>query len=343
MGVQRIPLAAERKDARRSCSPRVTGGTQPGSAAEISIVLPTDTIATITPVLECLSILALGKRVEVVVVLPASESAAALDMNAQLAVRIHEVQSLYPLSAARAAGIRAATAPYVFTGETHSFPRPGMFEALLQAHAAGNAAVVPILENANPDGVVSWAGFLNGYAEWTEGARAGEIDYAPLFNVSYDRSFLVGLGAELEHTLSSGGDMMGRLRAAGCRVWLEPRARIEHWNIVHMRNWLPQRLVAGRVIASLRSRHWPIHRRVAFALASPLIPLVLLARIRKGIARSIRQKRVPLRVVPTIALGMLIQAAGEMAGYAAGVSARASRRYDEYEVRQLSYTDWDPR
>lgn len=321
----------------------MTGEARPGSAAEISIVLATDTIATITPVLECLSKLALGDRLEVLVVLPAGESATAQGIDEQLAIRIHQVPSVYPLSGARAAGIRAATAPYVFIGETHSFPRRGMFEALLQAHADGNAVAVPILENANPDGVVSWAGFLNGYAEWTEGARAGEISYAPLFNVSYDRAFLVGLGADLEHTLTAGGDMMARLRAAGGRVWMEPRAKIEHWNIVLMRNWLPQRLAAGRVIASLRSRHWPLHRRVAFALASPLIPLVLLARIRKGVARSVRQGRVPLPAVPTIALGMLVQAAGEMAGYAAGVSAKANRRYDEYEVRQLSYTDWHAR
>ena len=89
----------------------------------------------------------------------------------------------------------------------------------------------------------------------------------PLFNVSYDRSFLVGLGADLEHTLTAGGDMMARLRGAGCIVWMEPRATIEHWNIELMRNWLPQRLAAGRVIASLRSGRWPIHRRLAFALA----------------------------------------------------------------------------
>ena len=69
----------------------------------------------------------------------------------------------------------------------------------------------------------------------------------------------------------------------------------------------------------------------------------MLARIRKGLARTIRQRRLPLRVLPTIALGMMVQAAGEMAGYAAGVSAKASRRYDEYEVRQLSYTDWHSR
>ena len=319
------------------------GGTRPRSAAEISIVLPTDTIATITPVLECLSDLALGERLEVIVVLPATESATPLDMDQRLAVRIHEVPSVYPLSSARASGIRAATAPFVFIGETHSFPRAGMFEALLQAHVDGSAVAVPILENANPDGVVSWAGFLNGYAEWTEGARGGEISYAPLFNVSYDRAFLIGLGADLEHALTAGGDMMARLRRAGCVVWMEPRAKIEHWNIELMRNWLPQRLAAGRVIASLRSLRWPMHRRIAFALASPLIPLVLLARIRKGLARTIRQRRVPLRVLPTIALGMMVQAAGEMAGYAAGVSAKAIRRYDEYEVRQLSYTDWHSR
>ena len=79
---------------------------------------------------------------------------------------------------------------------------------------------------------------------------------------------------------------------------------------------------------------------MAFAFGAPLIPLVLLARIRRGILRAIRKNDLSLTVVPTIALGMMVQATGEMVGYAAGASAKGSRIYDEYEVNQLSFTSW---
>ena len=303
-------------------------------------MLPTNTIETLQPVLDWLHQLALGETLEIVIVLPETESLPDWLLDQADGIRVRRVPSIYPLSLARVAGIEAATAPFVFMGETHSFPHPGMFEALLERHSAGATVVVPVFENANPIGPVSWAGFLNGYAEWTEGVSAHELRYAPIFNASYLRSFLIGLGDDLEHSLTPGGDMMAKLRAAGGSVWIEPKARIEHWNIARLRDWLPQRLAAGRVIGSLRSRHWPHARRLAFAIGAPLIPVVLFARIRKGVMRAIYMNGVPLRVLPTLALGMMVQAIGELIGYAAGASARGYRRYDEYEVHQLSFSNW---
>ena len=299
-----------------------------------SIVLPSDSAITIQPVLDHLAGLEDIGPVEVVVVLPHGDGNR---ISSPLDVRVVGIDSVYPLSEARAAGVRAATGNYVFIGETHSFPRPGMFTALRRAHARGYAVVVPVFENENPVGAVSWAGFLNGYAAWAEGQRDDELTYAPLFNASYDRGFLLKLGDELPGTLTTGEDMMSRLRAVGGRVWLESSARIGHVNIARLRDWLPQRYVAGRVIASVRSARWARHRRLAFALGSPGIPLVLFNRIRHGILRTMERHGVTPAVIPVILLGMFVQAVGEAAGYAAGSSARASRRYDEYEVKQMSY------
>ena len=340
MGIQWLPLAAEFGDA--SFSPRrlVMGPMRYQSAAQISIVLPTDTIETIKPVLGWLHHLALGERLEIVLVVPESEGPASGQLDQADRIHVQLVPSVYPLSSARVAGIRAATAPYVFMGETHSFPDPGMFEALLERHSAGATVAIPVFANANPQGLVSWAGFLNGYAEWTDGVPAQALSYAPLYNASYLRSFLIGLGDDLEHSLTPGGDMMAKLRAAGCTAWIEPKARIAHWNIARIGDWLPQRFVAGRVIASLRSQKWPVFRRLAFAIGAPLIPLVLFARVRSGIMRTIRRNDVSLAVIPALALGMIVQAAGEMIGYIAGASPKGSRIYDEYEVRQLSFTSW---
>jgi hypothetical protein len=210
-----------------------------------------------------------------------------------------------------------------------------MFDALIDAHEAGWTVVVPVFENENPDGAVSWACFLTGYAPWTEGRPAAELDNAPILNVSYRRFFLVGLGNELGRALSSGEDMVGRLHATGHRIGFAPMARIGHANISYAGTWLGQRVVAGRVIAGTRSASWPLIRRVAYALGSPLVPLVLLSRNRAGISRSMLREHAPMMTLPTLIAGSFMQAFGEMTGYLMGGSVRGLERYDDYEIHQL--------
>lgn len=301
----------------------------------ISIVIPTDSWETVQPVLRCLERAGAGDRIEIVIVIPENQSGSVpVGRN----VRLATVPSIYPLASARAAGVRAATAPYVFMGETHSFPRPGMFAAIIEEHERGATIVVPMFENENPDGLVSWAGFINGYAPWTAWRKGGEAGYAPLFNASYRRDFLTAWGKGLDTALLSGEDMMRKVRSANGYASFEPRARIGHVNIARLKHWLPQRIVAGRVIASIRSARWPLWRRLAYALAAPLIPLVLLARHWRGISGTIRSHAVGPAVLPVLGLGMFFQAVGEMAGYAAGQGIDAGRRYDEYEIRQLTFS-----
>ncbi len=302
---------------------------------KIAIVLPTDSAETIQPVLRCLETLNMGARLEIVIVIPDHQPVSDLIKSN---VRVTTVPSIYPLAGARAAGVRAATAPYVFMGETHSFPRPGMLEAIIDAHEKGATIVVPAFENENPGSAVSWACFLNGYAPWTDWRNAGRIGYAPLFNVSYVREFLTELGASLDTVLLTGEDMMLRVRSANGYAAIETTARIGHMNIAHARDWLPQRIVAGRVIASIRSARWPIAQRLVYALGAPLIPVVLLWRHRHGIIGTMARNDVSLAVFPLLALGMCFQAVGELIGYAVGPSDGSSRRYDWYEIQQLKFS-----
>lgn len=313
----------------------MTSSNPPGK--RIAIVVPADSLKTAKPVLNCVSRLADRDIVEFVLVLPDSEKVAETELPAALDVTIARVPSIYPLSRSRAEGIRAATAECVFIGETHSFPREGLFKSLLDAHDRGATVVVPMFENENPIGLVSWAGMLNGYAAWAWPRPEGPIGYAPLFNASYLRSFLLGAGANLESALLTGEDMMGRVKRSEGFAAFAPDARIGHVNIARLEDWLPQRLVAGRVIASVRSSRWSRTRRVAFSIAAPLIPLVLLARHGQSIRKSIDHSGTSALVLPLIGLGLMFQAAGEFLGYAFGPSERANRAYDEYEVEQMSF------
>lgn len=299
---------------------------------DISIVLPTDLAERIQPVIDSITNAAPECRLEIVVVCPHDVA-----RNFNKDVKVVALPGLYPLSAARAAGIREASASYVFIGETHSFPRKGMFEALLASHHAGSAVTVPAFENENPTTLVSWAGFINGYAPWSAGRKAGDLNYAPLFNASYDRGFLVEMGENLASVLTSGEDMMTRLTSSGRRVSFEPGAVIGHMNISRLQPWLAQRIVAGRVIASVRSATWSRFRRMAYAIGFPLIPIVLINRHRRSIARTVRANGVSRALWPVLCIGMFFQAFGESLGYAVGRDAESEKQYDTFEIEQMDY------
>ena len=324
MAVWRIPLAPESWNENHA---------RPGSGVTplFSIILPADTAARIRPVLDHLKRQSLGDKVELLVVIPESEGAL-LDPNE---VTVVPVNSIYPLNRARAIAVRAAAGQFVFMGETHSFPGEGMFDAMKAAHESGAIVVVPVLENENPTGLVSWACFLNGYASWTRGRERGELQSAPLFNVSYRKSFLLSFGEALDSVMLIREDIRERVAAANGTMFFEPAATLGHVNIARARDWLPQRVVAGRTIGSVRSSSWSAGRRFAFGLAFPLIPIVLLRKHRRGIARAIRENRLSYAVLPVLTLGMLFQSWGEMLGYFFGESPEAVRRYDDYEIRQL--------
>lgn len=310
-----------------------------GDLAAMSVVLATDTYATIRAVIERFRRQTVRERLELVLVTPAAEAhAAEAALGAGFgAHRIVPVDSIVPLARARAKGVRAATAPLVFIGETHSYPHPRMAEALIGAHASPCAVVVPAFLNANPDGPLSWAAFLSDYGTWVDGLPARDLRSVPTYNAAFRRSFLLGFGERLELALAQGEEMLAGLRARGERARFEPTARIDHANVSRMAPWLHQRYLVGRIVAANRSARWPLVRRLGYVLGSPLIPAVLLARRLEGV-RAASRRSIPVGTVPALVLGNVVKAAGEMIGYARGARGFSHERLDEYEVHKLAYT-----
>jgi hypothetical protein len=306
----------------------------------LSVILPTDTIETIQPVLERLRRQHVADRIEIVLVTPAVESVASATAHdtSFAAVRIVEARSVSPLGAARAAGIRAATAPLVFIGETHSYPQPGWAEALLAAAASGPwSAVAPGVENANPKNVFSWAGFISDYARWGTALPAGEIAEAPIYNALYRRQVLLECGDELRDMLSHGDSLRRFLQARGHRVYFEPAARITHINIDQPFACIREKYLAGILIGAQRARHWPWWRRLAYAGGSAFIPLVLIRRMLPGMRQATRAQRRPTGTFPLIVLLTYAKALGELVGYVGLGSPAHEVAMDLYEIRKLDY------
>jgi len=291
------------------------------------VVITPDHHETISAVLRHVHAQSVKEQLEIVIVAPAPD---ALPLHGPAFNGFHGVRVVpfgavaSSTAAARAAGVRAARAPIVAFVEDHSFPQPGWAAALIAAHRGLWAAVGPAIGNANPCNAVSWANLLIEYSPWMEPAAAAPVEHLPGHNSSYKRKILLGYGATLETMLESESILHWDLRAKGFDLLLEPAALALHVNFTTITASARLRFHGGRMFAAARARRWSSGRRIAYAAAAPLIPLVRLRRILAQIRRR-RNSPLPANTFPALALLLGCDAAGEMAGYLLGAGAEAQR------------------
>ena len=197
------------------------------------------------------------------------------------------------------------------------------------------------MHNANPDTIVSWADFLVGYGPWAAPVEKREMDYLPGHNSSYKRSHLLAYGDALDTLLEAETVIMWDLRSKGHRLLLEPAAKTAHTNFALWRSWLAVMFFNGRAFADTRAASWPAMRRLAFAAGSPLIPLVRLGRTLGNARRLGPGPWFLARIVPTLCVGLAFDAAGQLAGYAAG-AGEAHEKMAEFEWHRMQHTQRRP-
>jgi hypothetical protein len=277
-------------------------------------------------------------RLEVLIAAPSSAELAMPPSERQGLMRL-EVVEVGPIESsahARAVAVRQASAAIVALAEDHSFPRPGWAEALVSAHRQPWAAVGPVLENANPSTLTSWANLLVEYAPFLHPAQPAEAEHLPGHNGSYKRDVLLQYGPQLGAMLEAESVLHWDLGARGHRLYLEPAARVQHLNFSRPLSWLGLRFHGGRAFAAARSRNWPLWRRVAYACGGPLIPWVRLRRIVRELQRPGRPSDLLPTVLPLVTLALIVDAAGEMAGYTLG-AGNSQRKLAGYEFDRPRY------
>jgi hypothetical protein len=307
---------------------------------ELSVILITpDSFATIRQTVRSLARQSIRDRIELVILSP---SDARIEVDAQLAalfgsVRVIAIPSVTPTGPARVAAVRAARAPVVAFAEDHCFPAAGWAEALVRAHREAYAAVGPAIRNANPATLVSWADLFIGYGPWLAPAVAREMDFLPGHNSSYKRAVLLEYGDALEDLMEAETVLQWDLRRKGHRLRLEPAAEAAHTNFGRWSSWLPATFFGGRAFAATRASEWSVARRLAFTAASPLIPFVRLARVVGNARRAKHRWPFLLRVLPTVAVGLAVDAAGQTLGYAFGAGT-AHERMARFEWHRTNHT-----
>ncbi|MDT5262253.1 MAG: hypothetical protein QOC61_1257 [Acidobacteriota bacterium] len=311
------------------------GGVSPAMSV---VVITPDRYATIRKTIRHLRAQKACGTLEIIIVAPSAEKLelVAEEMRDFLRYKVIEAGHMSSTARARAAGVMNASAPVVAFAEDHAYTAPGWAQALIERHREGWAAVGPVMANANPQSVMSWANLLIEYAQWLAPSEGGEREHLPGHNGSYKREVLTEYGAGLEAMLDAESILHWDLRAKGHRLYLEPKARTFHQNFSAPTPSLVLRFNGGRLFASSRAREWPAWRRALFACASPLIPVVRCLRITRELFKPGRPRRLLPRLLPALFVGLLFDGAGEMTGYAFG-AGRAMAKLSDMEFHRERY------
>lgn len=296
----------------------------PSPAMSVIITTP-DSYATIRPLVRALRSQTARESLELVIVAPSATTMREdiAELQAFGSWRIVELGVLRTVAQAKAAGIRGATAPVVVLTEDHCFPDPRWARALIEAHRGGWAAVGPVMENANPQSMISWADFILGYGPWFSPAAPGEVDLLPGHNSSYKRDLLLGYGERLESLLAAEASLQQDLRTRGYRLYLEPAAKAFHTNFSEPSRWIPYLFYSGRLFAAERGRKWSRLRRAGYGAGACLIPLVRLLRLAPRFRRA--RPDLAAGVYGPLLFGLIIDAAGQGIGYVMGPGHSAEK------------------
>jgi hypothetical protein len=306
-------------------------------AMSVVVVTP-DNYQTVRKTMRHLRAQKIRDRIEIVLVAPSADELGAdeKELSEFQGFSVVAVGDMRSTARARAAGVRAARAPIVAFAEDHAFPAPGWAEALIDAHQEDYAAVGPVMANANPGSLTSWANLLVEYGPWLEPRAGGEVEHLPGHNGSYKRDVLLEYGERLEEMLDAESILQWDLRASGHRLYLEPKARTFHENFTAPLSSVVLRFHGGRLFASSRARHWSITRRILFTCASPLIPPVRFFRLVRELGREGRPRHLLPRLAPMLFTALVFDGAGEMIGYAFG-AGRAMAILSDMEFHRQRY------
>ena len=260
-----------------------------------------------------------GERLEIVIAAP--ESAAITGDEPELhgfcRVQVVPVDDVSSMPAARARAVRAATAPLLLFAESHAYPRPGYVQALLEAHRGAWVVVGPAIGNANPDSLVSWSSLFMDYGPWVDYAERGPKHDVPGHNSVYKRSILMALDSRMAELMTADSIMHGELRKAGYELAMEPDAVVDHLNVSGFYWAMRERFQSGRAFGAVRARHWSPPHRLAYTLASPLIPVRPPPADALGHpANWALRQLLPQLLAGADSLALLVSAAGEAVGYA---------------------------
>jgi len=216
-----------------------------------------------------------------------------------------------------AAGIRASRGEAVALTTAHCVPSEHWAATMRDALAGPAAGVGGAIDNDPHGSAADWAVYFCRYAPYMPPVREGFVAEIAGDNAAYKRRAIDACAGAWRDGFWE-ATVHAALRQAGERLWLAPGALIRHKHSFDVAGFLRQRFVHGMRYGRDRGREIGIGGRWLRALASPLVPAVLLFRIVRQVRRKRRHGKQLARSAPLLLAFLLAWTAGELIGTVRG-------------------------
>ena len=213
-------------------------------------------------------------------------------------------------------GVEHAAGEIIAIIEEHCVAAPDWLKRAIAAHASGDYGVVggPVVDHSYKrlrDWVVYFCEYNNYLPPW----RDGEWHDLGSANIAYSRSVLL----QYKDLLGVGyweAALHPRLLADGIKFRAVPEMVVHHRGPFDYGYYLQQRYWFSRAFAG--ARNLSMAHKMAYFVAAPLVPFLLLARMSKRVwARHCRVSKFA-QSLPLLIPALFVYVAGEVVGYLAG-------------------------
>jgi glycosyltransferase involved in cell wall biosynthesis len=212
-------------------------------------------------------------------------------------------------------GIENARGNIVAITTAHFVPALDWLQRIREAHSSfASAGIGGAIDPPRGGTATDWATYFLRYSDYLNVARNRVANEIPGDNASYKRDSLIA------HQEAIGDsfwelDFHRLLRAEGKTLMLVPAIRVKQCASFGFRRFVLQRLQHGRQFGQSRRQREARAVQLARIIASPLIPLVFLAKIVRRVMASRRDYGPFLLSLPVLVIFITAWTIGEVWGY----------------------------
>ena len=187
---------------------------------------------------------------------------------------------------------------------------------------AGHEAEYPVIGGSvemlgEGGGLTDWAAYFCDYGQFMLPTASGVVTAIPGNNFSIKRPILE-MGKEFVENEFWKTLWCNKLQSEGIELFSQPKISVSRGKKYKLAPFMVERFHKGRCFAGMRSKNFSGIKRLAYALGSPLLPIVFLIRTVWPVIRKRRYAGKLLISIPVIILAGALWAAGETAGYFGG-------------------------
>jgi glycosyltransferase involved in cell wall biosynthesis len=240
-------------------------------------------------------------------------------------VRVIHDATVSKIPALRRRGVQEARGEYVAIIEEHCSAGPEWLQQALAAFGRGDcAAVGGAISDYGYSRLRDWVVYFVEYNGSLPPVAAGETPHLNDANIAYPRRVL------LEHLdlLDEGYWPMTlhpTLVARGATLSSVPEMVVYHRGPFDFGYYLHQRFLFSRAFAGVRARRQSIAHRLAYLVAAPALPLLLLARMTRIVVQKRFRVATFAKTLPLTVPALVVLVAGEWCGCLLGPGDALSR------------------